>query len=79
MDVALKERVFAAIERVVGVDPRTLDPERDVREQMSFDSMQFVSLTAAVESELDIELPLSMMEVTTLDDFLELVERALKE
>ena len=78
MDLELKQLVFVTIERVTGVNPSTLDPSRDVREQVSFDSMQFVALTAAVEKELDVELPLAVMEVSTLDEFLELIDEALE-
>jgi acyl carrier protein len=78
MDSALRHRVFAVIEKIVQIDPATLDPSRDVRDQVSFDSMQFVELSARIEKELGIELPMAVMEARTINEFLELVERAMK-
>ncbi len=62
MDNNLTNRVFKIIERTLRLDPATLDPGRDIRDELSFDSMQFVALTAAIEKELNIELPLEVME-----------------
>jgi acyl carrier protein len=77
MDSALKDRVFAVIAKTVEIDPATLDASRDVRDQVSFDSMQFVELTARVEKELGIELPLRVMEVRTINEFLGVIEEAI--
>jgi acyl carrier protein len=46
---------------------------------VSLDSMQFVSLMARIEVELNIELPISAMEVKTLNEFLAVVEKTAKE
>jgi acyl carrier protein len=75
---ALRDRVFAVIEKTTHIDPTTLDAGREIREQVSFDSMQFVVLTAAIEKELDIELPVKVMEARTLNEFLRVVDEAMK-
>lgn len=76
MNTDLKNRVFEIIKRVVRVEPATLDPDRDIRDQVSFDSMQFVELTARVEKELSIELPITVMEARTINEFLKVVDKA---
>ena len=78
MDATVKEKVFEIIRGAVRIDPTTLDPERDIREQVSFDSMQFVILTAAVEDKLGIELPLEVMEARTIGGFLKIVELSMR-
>ncbi len=78
MKTELKDRVYATIEKVIRIDPVALDPDRDFREQVSLDSMQFVALSAAIEKEFDIELPLAVMEVRSLNGFLDVVEEAME-
>ncbi|MBN1609223.1 MAG: acyl carrier protein [Polyangiaceae bacterium] len=78
MDARTKEQVFEIIRGAVRIDPTALDPERDINDQVSFDSMQFVILTAAVEEKLGIELPLEVMEARTLGGFLKLVEQSMR-
>ncbi len=78
MDPATRDRVFAVIQKVVAIDPTTLDPDTDIRDQVSFDSMQFVEVTARVEKEFGIELPIAAMEARTINDFLEVVGRAME-
>jgi acyl carrier protein len=75
MDDQLKDRVFGIIERTVGVNPATLDADRDIREQVSLDSMQFVMVSAAVEKELGVELPLAALRARTVSEFLQVVEQ----
>lgn len=70
--------MFEIIKEAVKVDPSMLDAERDIGEQVSFDSMQFVMLAAAVEAKLGIELPLEVMEARTLGGFLDVVERSMR-
>jgi acyl carrier protein len=78
MDAFVKEKVFEIIRGAVRVDPMALDPERDITEQVSFDSMQFVMLTAAVETKLGIELPLEVMEARTIGGFLKIIEQSIE-
>ena len=78
MDAALRDRVFAILSRMAKIDPATLDPDRDIREQITFDSMQFVEFTARVETELGVELPVVVMEASTINEFLRVVEETVK-
>jgi acyl carrier protein len=70
MDEQLRKWLFEIIRKNIEIDPATLDPEKPIREQVSLDSMQFVSVIARIELELNIELPISIMEVRTLHEFL---------
>ena len=79
MDENLKKKVFAIIQKDVNIDPATIDPEGDFRENVSLDSMQFVAVLARLEKDLDIEVPISAMEAKTLNEFLGFIEAALEE
>lgn len=71
----MRQKVFEIIENEIGRDPAEIDPEKPIREQISLDSMQFVGLLARIELGLDIELPISAMEVKTLNEFLGVIEK----
>jgi acyl carrier protein len=74
MDEGLKNRVFDVIKKEITVDPSTVVPDKDLRDQINLDSMQFVSILARLEKEFDIEIPISAMEVRTLDEFLAVLD-----
>jgi acyl carrier protein len=79
VDPTVKERVFEIIQKTVHIDPATLDADREIRDQVSLDSMQYVTLTAVVEKELDIELPISVMQARTINDFLRVIDEVLEQ
>lgn len=70
----LKQKIFSVINREVALDFNTIDPNADFREQVNIDSMQFVAVLARLEKEFNIEIPISAMEATTLNEFLAVVE-----
>ncbi len=78
MEDHLQNRLYRAIEKDTNVDPASLDPDKPIRDQISLDSMRFVSIIARIELEFDIELPMSAMEVKTLGEFLKIIEDTLK-
>jgi acyl carrier protein len=71
----LKQRVLSILQSELNVDPSTVNPDADLRDQVHLDSMQFVSLIARLEIDLRIEVPMSILEVKTLNEFLEAIER----
>ena len=77
MDETVKKKIFGIIQKDVSVDPASLDPDADLRDQVSLDSMQFVTLIARLEKELCIEIPISAMESRSLNDFLSVLEKEL--
>lgn len=79
MEEALKQKIFGTIQKELSRDPAAIDPDKPIRDQVSLDSMQFVSLMARIELELNIELPISAMEARTLNEFLAVVEKTVKE
>jgi acyl carrier protein len=74
MTEALRKRIYSAIQSVVNIDPATIEPEKNLREQVNLDSMQFVAVLAKLETEFDIELPISAMEANTFKDFFAVLE-----
>jgi acyl carrier protein len=78
MDEQRRKRLFDIIRKDIDIDPATLDLEKPIREQISLDSMRFVGIIARIELELNIELPISIMESKTLHDFLTTVEETVK-
>lgn len=73
-----KKELLKLIETEMGVNLNDINPDRDIREQIDLDSMQMVSLSAKVEERYNIELPLSVMGVTTLNEFISIVENEVK-
>ena len=78
MDNNTKEKVLKVLKRVTGSKVDSIDLECDLKSQLSLDSIQIVELFAALEKELDIELPLRLMTVKTGKAFLKLLEEELK-
>jgi|WetSurMetagenome_2_1015567.scaffolds.fasta_scaffold00027_13 acyl carrier protein len=78
MKEALQNRIYRVIQSAVNIDPTTIDPAKNLREQVNLDSMQFVAVLAKLETEFNIELPISAMEAQTFGDFLAVLEGELK-
>jgi acyl carrier protein len=78
MEEQLKRRLFGIIQKDINIDPATLDPDKPIREQISLDSMRFVSIIARIELEMNIELPMTVMEAKTLNEFLALIGEVIK-
>jgi acyl carrier protein len=78
MTETLRRRIYSAIRSVVNIDPATIDPSKNLREQVNLDSMQFVAVLAKLETEFNIELPISAMEANTFNDFLCVLESELE-
>jgi len=74
MDNNTKEKVLRVVRKVTGIRIDDINPEGDLKSQLSLDSIQLVELFAALEKELSIELPLRLMTVKTGKAFLELLE-----
>ncbi len=79
MDNDTQEKVLMVFNKVTGNQLKQIDLDSDLKSQLSLDSIQIVELFAALEKELDIELPLKMMTVKTGRAFLEMLEKQLKQ
>jgi acyl carrier protein len=78
MDNDTKEKVLRVVEKVTGKRIDDIGIQGDLKTQLSLDSIQIVELFAALEKELDIELPLRLMTVKTGKAFLEILGDELK-
>lgn len=79
MDDNIKKTVFSAIQKELNINPEEIDPKQDLRQEAVMDSMQFVSLIARIELLLDIQIPISIMEISTLNEFLDVIDQVLAE
>ncbi len=77
MEEGIKQKINEIIEKASRIKISDLDPDKDLREQVALDSIQFVGIVARIEEGLSIELPMAIMEVSTLNQFLEIVEKEL--
>jgi acyl carrier protein len=74
MNEVLKKKIFRIIHDVVNIDPATIDHAKNLRDAVNLDSMQFVAVLAKLETEFNVELPISVMEANTFGDFLNVLE-----
>jgi acyl carrier protein len=60
------------------MDPSTLKPDMDLREQIDLDSMDVMNFVVAVEEELGVAVPdTDVAGLTTLDEWLAYLSRSL--
>jgi acyl carrier protein len=74
MNEATRKQIYSIIQSVVNIDPAIIDATKNLREQVRLDSMQFVAVLAKLETELNIELPISAMEAGSLNEFLSVLD-----
>ena len=79
MDNLTKDKIYKILGRITGNNIHSIDLESDLKSQLSLDSIQIVELFAALEKELNIELPLKLMTVKTGKAFLEVLEEQLRQ
>ena len=78
MNDDLIKRLSDITEKEVNIKLSDLNPDKDIREQVSLDSIQFVKIITQIEKELCIELPVSILEVSTVNEFLSIVKKELQ-
>ena len=78
MDEHIKQKVFKIIESEINIKLSDFDFEKDIREQITLDSVQLVGITAKLEESLGIQLPITVLEVSTFNEFLKIVEKELQ-
>ena len=71
----IRQAAFEAFRLETGHSAEDIDPDRDLRQQVHLDSMQFVAFLARLEVLLGVELPIESMTVSTLNEFLAVVGR----
>jgi len=75
----LRKKLEQIISESTGIRAAEVNPDIPLHEQLSLDSMQFIGLVARVEQECCIELPMAVLEVTTLAEFYAIVDTAVHE
>jgi len=73
-----KEQIYEYLLHIIteelGVSPTDINPQLDVREDLSFDSLQLYSFVIDVEEAYDIRIPDELIDkVNTVEDLVELV------
>jgi acyl carrier protein len=69
----VRQAALEAFQLEIGRSAESIDPARDLRQQVHLDSMQFVAFIARLEVLLGVELPIEAMTVDTLNEFLDVV------
>ena len=77
LDGKIKQKIDEIIFSDIGIRPESIDPNQMIRDQVSLDSMQFIGLVAKLEIELEVELPVGIMQVKTLREFYWEIEKVL--
>ena len=78
MDEIVRKRIDSIIREDTGIDPTLVDPDKPISEQVTLDSMQFVGLISRIENAFEIELPVSIIQVTTYREFLGAIDEVMK-
>lgn len=77
MNTQTKNRVIGVLENVTGRSLPFLNYDDDLSSQLELDSVQIVELFAGLENEFGIELPLTMMQANSANNFLEQLDQTL--
>ncbi|MBP7933735.1 MAG: hypothetical protein KA354_03715 [Phycisphaerae bacterium] len=70
----IRATVIRVLETETGYNLARLDRDSDLRAQVDIDSMQYVAISVAIENALGIELPIEVLRVRTLNEFMAMVE-----
>ena len=70
MKPEFKDKIIQILEQETHIDIATIDPDLPIRDQIVLDSMKFLSIIARIEQDLQIEIPISILQVVTLNEFL---------
>ena len=74
MNSNLKNILQKNIEKITGSKIKNFNPEGNINSQIRIDSVQIIELFSVLENEFAVELPLSMMNVKSAKEFIELLE-----
>ena len=77
--ISTEKKVLEIVNKITGRRIKSINPEGNLKNELSLDSIQVVELFAMLENEFEIELPLKMMTVKTGREFLNILEESLQE
>jgi len=70
IDQGILERLYAVIEEELGVDPREIDPAKNLVSDLGLDSVQLTGAALRIDMDFGVSLPNSIMEGCTFGEFL---------
>ena len=73
----IKNKLKQILEDITGEKLDNLDLEKDIQSQLKLDSIKIVELFSILEETFKIELPLSMMNVKSANEFIQRFEQEL--
>ena len=71
MNETVYKRTLKVVEQISGRKIDHIDPDGEIKEQLTLDSIQLVELFAALEIEFKVDLPLGMMSLVNAGECLE--------
>jgi acyl carrier protein len=77
MRQVISNKVLQIVKSITGKNIENIDPEKDIKSQLTLDSIQVVELFAALELEFNVELPLEMMNLKSGKEFINRLETEL--
>lgn len=75
----IEKKVLEIVSKITGRTIKSMNPEGNLKNELSLDSIQVVELFAMLENEFGIELPLKMMTVKTGKEFMNILEASYRE
>jgi acyl carrier protein len=76
MDALIRNKIIDVLEKETRVLFNSIDPAAPIREQISIDSMQFITIIARLEVVLGKSIPTTVMGVSTLNEFFAEIDNA---
>ena len=73
------EKLFNIIKEELKIDPSQIDPNKNFIFELGLDSLQLATIAARIDTEFDINLPLTVMEATNLNEFLYILKNEIEE
>jgi acyl carrier protein len=77
MDTKIKDKIITIIENEIKFLIDSINHELPIRDQITIDSMQFITIIANLEEELGITIPTSILGVSTLNEFFFELDKAI--
>jgi acyl carrier protein len=75
MDAITRAKIIDVLEKETRISIDSIDMAAPIREQISIDSMQFITIIARLEVSLDKTIPATIMGVSTLNEFFAELEK----
>ena len=69
-----KQALLDIVQKETKIDLSKLDHDRDLREQVSIDSLSFISILASIVEEMDIYVPISIVTSRTSNEIVKAVD-----